>query len=97
MRLVTFSRDLVTRLGVLEAGEIVDLAAVEPALPSEMCAFLAAGAAAMAAARRASQPRIPVSEVKLEAPILRPPKILAVGLNYADHVAEMGGERPKIT
>ncbi len=28
--------------------------------------------------------------------MLRPPKILAVGLNYADHVAESGIEAPKL-
>jgi 2-keto-4-pentenoate hydratase/2-oxohepta-3-ene-1,7-dioic acid hydratase in catechol pathway len=33
--------------------------------------------------------------VALAAPILRPPKFLAIGLNYADHVAEAGLETPK--
>ena len=32
----------------------------------------------------------------LAAPILRPPKFLAIGLNYADHVAEAGLEAPKV-
>ena len=32
----------------------------------------------------------------LEAPIRRPPKVLAVGLNYADHVRETGREAPKV-
>ena len=95
MRLVSYTRDSVTRVGVLSGQEIVDLGSAAPALPGEMCAFLDAGAEAMDAARRALEPRIPVEEVKLQAPILRPPKILAVGLNYADHVAEMGGQRPE--
>jgi 2-keto-4-pentenoate hydratase/2-oxohepta-3-ene-1,7-dioic acid hydratase in catechol pathway len=34
--------------------------------------------------------------VRLAAPILRPPKFLAIGLNYADHVAEAGLEAPKV-
>ena len=33
--------------------------------------------------------------MKLEAPIPRPPKFLAIGLNYADHIAEAGFEAPK--
>jgi 2-keto-4-pentenoate hydratase/2-oxohepta-3-ene-1,7-dioic acid hydratase in catechol pathway len=33
--------------------------------------------------------------VRLEAPVARPPKFLAIGLNYADHVEETGMERPK--
>jgi 2-keto-4-pentenoate hydratase/2-oxohepta-3-ene-1,7-dioic acid hydratase in catechol pathway len=43
----------------------------------------------------ASGARLPLADVKLEAPIARPPKYLAVGLNYADHVAESGLEPPK--
>jgi 2-keto-4-pentenoate hydratase/2-oxohepta-3-ene-1,7-dioic acid hydratase in catechol pathway len=32
--------------------------------------------------------------VELLAPIARPPKFLAIGLNYADHMAESGAEAP---
>ena len=35
-----------------------------------------------------------LSEVTLLAPIARPGKIMAMGLNYADHIAEAGLERP---
>jgi 2-keto-4-pentenoate hydratase/2-oxohepta-3-ene-1,7-dioic acid hydratase in catechol pathway len=95
MKLVTFSHAGRTGVGVLLGEEIVDLAAAAPDLPGEMCAFLEAGAPALEAARGASSPRIPLAEATLESPILRPPKILAVGLNYADHVAESGAETPK--
>jgi 2-keto-4-pentenoate hydratase/2-oxohepta-3-ene-1,7-dioic acid hydratase in catechol pathway len=64
-----------------------------------MCAFLAGGAEALAAAKRASgnsSARIARKDVKLEAPILRPPKILAVGLNYKDHIAETGNKTPEV-
>jgi 2-keto-4-pentenoate hydratase/2-oxohepta-3-ene-1,7-dioic acid hydratase in catechol pathway len=37
---------------------------------------------------------IPLSSVKLLAPVL-PSKVVAVGKNYADHAAEMGGEVPE--
>ncbi|MDJ0866233.1 MAG: fumarylacetoacetate hydrolase family protein [Myxococcota bacterium] len=95
MRLVTFSHADATRIGVLAGDEVVDLAAARSDLPTEMCAFLAAGPDALAAARAADGPRLALSEVCLQAPVLRPPKILAVGLNYADHVAESGMETPK--
>jgi 2-keto-4-pentenoate hydratase/2-oxohepta-3-ene-1,7-dioic acid hydratase in catechol pathway len=36
----------------------------------------------------------PLSAVKLRAPVLRPGKIFAIGLNYADHIAETKSERP---
>jgi 2-keto-4-pentenoate hydratase/2-oxohepta-3-ene-1,7-dioic acid hydratase in catechol pathway len=37
---------------------------------------------------------IPVADFHLDAPVLRPPKFIGVGLNYADHVAESGIEPP---
>ena len=96
MRLATFTHDSSTRLGVVEDGSIVDLAAAAPELPREMQAFLEAGTDALIAARAAtaSGPRLGLDDVRLEAPIARPPKFLAVGLNYADHVAESGLETP---
>ena len=95
MKLATFTHSGVTRIGVLDGEQIIDLAAAASELPTEMCAFLAAGESALEAARGADSPRIALADVKLEAPLLRPPKILAVGLNYADHVAETGMETPK--
>ena len=95
MKLVTFSHQGATRIGVVAGEEVVDLAAAAPDLPQEMSAFLAAGANALEQARSTSGPRLPLASVKLEAPVLRPPKFLAIGLNYADHVAESGIEKPK--
>ena len=99
MKLCTFEEAGATRVGVVVNDEIVDLAAAAPALPRELTALLAAGpaareAAAAAAARAKS--RLPLAAVRLAAPILRPPKFLAIGLNYADHVAEAGLERPAL-
>ncbi len=37
----------------------------------------------------------PLAAARLLAPILRPPKIVCVGLNYADHAREQGIEPPK--
>jgi 2-keto-4-pentenoate hydratase/2-oxohepta-3-ene-1,7-dioic acid hydratase in catechol pathway len=97
MKLATFSHRGPTRIGAVEGEEIVDLAAAAPALPREMRGFLEAGPDALAAAHAAlaGGPRIPLAEVRLAAPIARPPKFLAVGLNYADHVAESGQETPR--
>lgn len=98
MKLATFTHSDRTRIGVVQRDAVVDLAAVAPDLPSEMTGLLAAGPSALTAASRAARgaPGIPLAEVHLEAPVLRPPKILAVGLNYADHAAESGREAPKI-
>ncbi len=99
MKLATFTHAGSTRIGVVDGDAIVDLSVAAPALPREMCAFLAAGTEALAAARQAvstSSARVALKEVKLEAPILRPPKILAVGLNYKDHIAETGNKTPEV-
>jgi 2-keto-4-pentenoate hydratase/2-oxohepta-3-ene-1,7-dioic acid hydratase in catechol pathway len=99
VRLATFSHGGATRIGAVVEDAVVDLARAAPDLPREMTALLAAGAPALAAARAATAttrgaPRIPLADVRLRAPVLRPPKFLAIGLNYADHAAETGRARP---
>jgi 2-keto-4-pentenoate hydratase/2-oxohepta-3-ene-1,7-dioic acid hydratase in catechol pathway len=99
MRLATFTQNGATRIGVLAGEDLVDLAVAAPELPREMVAFLAAGASALSRAADLSssaRARLPLSTVHLEAPVLRPPKFLAIGLNYADHVAESKLEMPKL-
>ncbi|MBF6561036.1 MAG: fumarylacetoacetate hydrolase family protein [Candidatus Binataceae bacterium] len=97
MKLATFTHGGVTRIGVVAGDAMVDLAAAAPDLPREMTAFLAAGAPALERARNAagSTHRIDLKQVKLEAPIAHPPEFLAIGLNYADHIAESRMEQPK--
>ena len=99
MKLATFTHTGGTGIGVVVGDEIVGLAGTFPELPREMTELLAAGPDALAAAERSVQraaSRIPLDDVRLEAPIRRPPKILAIGLNYADHVAESGLDAPKV-
>ena len=90
MKLVTFTQGGTTRAGAVVGDEVVDLG------PGDMLALLGTGLdrAREDAARAAV--RFPLSRVHLEAPVPRPPKFLAVGLNYADHVAESGAERPAL-
>ena len=95
MKLVTFTHTGSTRVGVVVEEGVIDLAVAAPDLPREMSAFLAAGSGAIEKARSVSGPVLPLRSVTLEAPILRPPKFLAIGLNYADHVAETGRDRPE--
>lgn len=92
MKLATFSRGGAPRVGRVEGDAIVDLST--SGLPMDMAALLAAGPDAMARARIAGGPRFALAEVTLEAPVLRPPKILAIGLNYADHIAETKLDTP---
>jgi 2-keto-4-pentenoate hydratase/2-oxohepta-3-ene-1,7-dioic acid hydratase in catechol pathway len=86
------------RPGLIVRDEIVDLADVATGLPPTMRALLALGpdglvGAAAAPASRA--PRHPLSEVRRHAPVPDPPAILAIGMNYRAHVAELGREPPE--
>lgn len=54
--------------------------------------LIAAGSEAIEAA--AEQAAGPLEGAELAAP-LRPPKIVAIGLNYLDHIREQGAERPE--
>ncbi|HLH77956.1 MAG TPA: fumarylacetoacetate hydrolase family protein [Candidatus Binataceae bacterium] len=97
MKLLSFSYHGQNRVGVLRDNEVVDLGTF-PELPQTMLALLEAGPAALervgTAADRATT-RLALSEVKLEAPLRQPPEFLAIGRNYADHIAEMGHAKPE--
>lgn len=98
MKLATYSYYGSTHVGIIVHDEVVELQAAAPGLPDEMCQLLAGGRDALAAAARAvdrATARIPLDDVRLESPLLRPPKILAAGLNYADHIAESGLQPPE--
>lgn len=96
MKLATFTHEGKTRVGAVVGDEIADLTAAGS--PATMLALLEGGADAMAAAKAAvaKAPRVPLAKARLEAPIARPPKILAVGLNYRAHAEECGMPIPPI-
>lgn len=91
MKLALFEHDGRTQIGVVQGEEIA-----ATGLPAsmiyvienwhEMTPRLEGSAAAGA--------RFPLSQVHLLAPIARPGKIFAIGLNYADHIAESKLETP---
>jgi 2-keto-4-pentenoate hydratase/2-oxohepta-3-ene-1,7-dioic acid hydratase in catechol pathway len=98
MKLATFTESHRRRIGLVEGDTIVDLAAAAPNLPQAMIPFLRAGSQAMEAARAAAasgKGRLPLAKVRLEAPVPRPGKVLAIGLNYADHIREGGRPMPE--
>jgi 2-keto-4-pentenoate hydratase/2-oxohepta-3-ene-1,7-dioic acid hydratase in catechol pathway len=87
-------------VGVVEQDEVVDLASAAPELPQDLAALLAGGSEAREAVRaavtRRDAPRFPLGSVSIAAPVPRPPKFLAIGLNYAAHVAESGMAPPEV-
>ncbi|POZ52583.1 fumarylacetoacetate hydrolase family protein [Methylovulum psychrotolerans] len=98
MKLVTFTHQNSTRMGAVVGNYVIDSDG-SPDLPAQMLDFLAAGTTAMAAMQQwlisGQGRRIPLNEVILASPVPRPGKYLAISLNYADHIAETGRERPE--
>ena len=98
MKLVTFStKDNPTpRIGVFLDAGVADLSGTD--LPTTMKELLAGGDAAMAAARSAADAAtdlVDPAQVTLHAPITNPGKVLAIGLNYGDHIEESGMKKPE--
>ncbi len=102
MRLVSFrppdavDRQIVT--GLLVGDEVVDLSDAAVGLPADMVDLLSLGPAGLervTAAPRSAARRHPAGEAQLCAPVPVPPKLLAIGMNYRAHVAEMGRQPPE--
>jgi 2-keto-4-pentenoate hydratase/2-oxohepta-3-ene-1,7-dioic acid hydratase in catechol pathway len=92
MKLATFTLDGLTRTGIVVEdriietgvdGTMIDLIRQWPGLKPALAAKAAAGGG------------VPLASVKLEAPVQRPGKVFAIGLNYADHIAESNMTTPE--
>jgi 2-keto-4-pentenoate hydratase/2-oxohepta-3-ene-1,7-dioic acid hydratase in catechol pathway len=98
MKLATFEAGAGPQLGVVVEGRIVPLSQGAPGLPGEMIGLISAWPRVEGEVRRiaaAGAGALPLEQVRLLAPIRRPGKIMAIGLNYADHIAESRMETPK--
>jgi 2-keto-4-pentenoate hydratase/2-oxohepta-3-ene-1,7-dioic acid hydratase in catechol pathway len=96
MKLTTFTHNQQTRVGAIVGNEVVDSLA-HPGIAYTIIEFLAQGERAVTALQQliaSGTSRLPLSEVQLLAPIPKPSKYLAVGLNYPEHIHETGGEKP---
>ncbi|MEP7360994.1 MAG: fumarylacetoacetate hydrolase family protein [Chloroflexota bacterium] len=87
------------RLGIVEGETVVAAASLAPGIAGTMTDLLAgwpdSADALKAALRGADQPETaPLSEVELLAPVPRPGKIVAAGVNYATHAAEGKRDAP---
>lgn len=99
MKLVTYDSDRGPRAGVWTDEGVLDLADNDPALPADMLALIESGDAATSHLRELVSKGgrlLSVSEDRLRQPVLRPPKILAIALNYAEHVKESLTEQPAV-
>ncbi|HWC37697.1 MAG TPA: fumarylacetoacetate hydrolase family protein [Acidimicrobiales bacterium] len=94
MRITRFTHGGSTRLGVVLGNEVADLGGRE--FPTDLPALLADGAVEAASVAASTASRLALEEVRLEAPVARPPEFLAVGLNYRSHAAETGQALPTV-
>lgn len=101
MKLVTYqSGNSGPQLGVVVDGKVVNLAEASGGrLPNDMRSFIEQGDSALQLAQEIASKGgangVPESSVKLLAPIYNPSKLIAIGLNYMDHVRETGSKVPQ--
>jgi len=98
MKLITFTEAGWSRVGLLKDDGVIDLSIACPSLPHEMLGLIQAGpdAIALAASACDQAPHFSLLGVAFEAVIKRPPKIIAIGLNYRAHAEESNMALPEV-
>ena len=97
MKLATFEVDGREGVGLVSGDRLIELGRAAAGLPQDMVGIIAAWPRIEHQLRslQAHAPHFSLSDVRLKAPVPRPQKILAIGLNYADHIAESGQQKPE--
>ena len=88
MKLANFDVGGHSEIGLVDGTRIISLTRALPRLPVTMVELIAQWEAvrpAIGELNLASAPSFPLAEVVLRAPIDRPGKVMAIGMNYADH------------
>ncbi len=91
MKLVTFATGGQAAIGRVEDDQIVPL----PFQLGSMIDLIIRWPELEHEVRRIKAVPVPLKEAILLPPVPRPGKILAIGLNYADHIRETGGQMPQ--
>ena len=84
MKIAQFFQNKKLRLGIVQKKELLPLS-----FAGDFHAWLAAGKPLATTA-----PALPINQLKLAAPVNRPGKVIAIGLNYAEHAAEGKRDNP---
>ena len=98
MKLATFSTGDAPRVGIVNGEGIIDVVQHVPNAPRDMVGLISRwdDFKPRLTDIAQSKPDFALAEVHLHAPVTRPTKIMAIGLNYADHCAESNLEPPKV-
>jgi 2-keto-4-pentenoate hydratase/2-oxohepta-3-ene-1,7-dioic acid hydratase in catechol pathway len=97
MKLLTFVTSSGPRLDLVDGITVLDVNAAVPDVPSDLRVALAVGVAMQEVAslvRSSDVARIPLSSIHHAPPVPAPGKTICLGLNYFDHAAEGGRDRP---
>ncbi len=100
MKIVAFEEHGEPRIGIVEGDNVVDLNAVDSAVPNDLGEWLERNNGdtrplADIAKRATASARKPLSGLTYRLPVGRPGKIICLGLNYLEHVKE-GPQRDNI-
>jgi acylpyruvate hydrolase len=99
MRFAVFDKDGRSVVGFLDNDEIVDLSLADPQLPMDLRGLLQKGQeaftrAAQVASRAPAAARRPLAGLHFLPPIQNAGKYFCLGLNYTEHAAEGGFDKP---
>jgi acylpyruvate hydrolase len=96
MRFVSVKRKNIEGTGIVHGDRAKVLWANTPAYPGSLDDLVRGGMPALQAAgvKLASGEDVALSDLELLAPLRRAPKVICVGLNYADHSKESGFDTP---
>jgi 2-keto-4-pentenoate hydratase/2-oxohepta-3-ene-1,7-dioic acid hydratase in catechol pathway len=99
LKFVSYRSGNDNRLAVLDGDSVIDLNLAIPEVPADAREALLAGVDLVAAARRAIEQAAPAERLALDAlalaPVVpEPGKTVCLGLNYYDHAAESGRDKP---
>jgi 2-keto-4-pentenoate hydratase/2-oxohepta-3-ene-1,7-dioic acid hydratase in catechol pathway len=97
VKIVRYKHEGHARLGVVKGDGLVDLNEGFPALSDNTIELITQWAKFRVEIERIvadSVPQTALTDVHLLAPVARPGKVMAIGLNYADHIKESGQTMP---
>jgi acylpyruvate hydrolase len=100
MRILAFEKDGGSVLGVHQGDTVIDLSVADPSLPTELVDLVKMGDAGLAAAKKAADgapasAKLALGDIKHAILTTKASKYICLGLNYADHAAEGGHNRPE--
>lgn len=94
MKIVTYKTANGPRTGVVDNDQVIDLES--RGFAADMITLIASGIDTDSIRTQLGQgTAIALAEAELLAPVTNPGKVLAIGLNYADHIEESGMDAPK--